>query len=231
MAASFTVNPVRVDLAAERPYMVMQITDTDDAPVTLQARTYRWTESDISHGGGLVSTDDLILNPPLLTIAPHTTRFLRLGLRAVNRGVTELSYRLVLQEVPKAVAAGDNGAVLRTIVRMTIPVFAVPTSPAASKPDWALQQVGMGKFKLVLTNKGTAHIHLLKLGISPVDQTNALKTLNAPIYVLPGQSYTWEIESPELTGQKQVKITGNDDAGKVEATVQATYPNVAANPN
>ena len=86
LAASFSVTPVRVDLAAERPYMVMQITNTADVPVTLQARVYRWTESDMAHGGGLISTDDLILNPPLLTVLPQATRFLRLGLRAVNHG-------------------------------------------------------------------------------------------------------------------------------------------------
>jgi fimbrial chaperone protein len=230
MAASFSVNPVRVDLAAERPYTVMQIINSADMPITLQARAYRWTESDMAKGGGLVSTDAIILNPPLLTVLPHSIRYLRLGLRTANTGTTELPYRLVLQEVPKAVD-DKEGAVLRTIVRMTIPIFAVAKSATAPKPEWSLQQTGLGKYKLSLANKGTAHIHVTTLDISPAGKTEALKKLNAPIYVLPGQSYSWDVEGMEFNGQTHLKLTGTTDAGNLEETLQATYSTAAATPN
>jgi fimbrial chaperone protein len=228
LAASFAVNPVRVDLAADRPYMVVYITNTADTPLTLQARAFRWTGDEAR--GGLVATDELILNPPMLTVMPNTTRFLRLGLRTPNRGTTELPYRLALQEVPKAPGPND-GAAIRTILRMTIPVFAAPKTAVAPKPEWTLQQSGSGKFKLVLTNKGNAHIQVRELGISPADKTGISKALTAPIYVLPGQSHEWEIEDPEFTGQSHVKVLANTDAGKSDETVQVTYPSVAANPN
>ncbi len=228
-AASFTVNPVRVELAADRPYAVMQIENTADTPITLQARAYNWI-GDETQGGGLTPTDDVILNPPLLTIEPKNTRFVRLGLRKANRGTLEATYRLILQEVPKAVDPAE-GAAVRTILRISIPIFASPKSAVAPKLEWTLQEPASGKFKLIAVNKGNAHIQLRELAISSTGKTITPKTLKTTVYVLPGQSHEWEVEAADFAGESQIKVVANTDAGESQQMVGVSSPSAAANPN
>jgi fimbrial chaperone protein len=228
LAASFTVNPVRVDLAAERPYAVMRITNLADTPVTLQARAYIWTGDEANNG--LTATDAVILNPPLLSVAPGATRFVRLGLRTPNQGKAEATYRLILQEVPKT-SDPTEGAAIHTILRISIPVFAAPKTPIAAKLDWSLHESGAGKFKLVATNSGTAHVQIRELSMAPAEKTVEPKALTAPVYVLPGQSRTWEVEAPDFAGQATMKVVAKTDAGTTEQIVGATNSGVAKNPN
>lgn len=228
-AASFTVNPVRVELAADRPYAVMQIENTADAPVTLQARAYHWV-GDETQGSGLTPTDDLILNPPLLTVEPKNTRFVRLGLRQANHGAAEMTYRLLLQEVPKT-ADPTEGAAVHTILRISIPIFASPKSAVAPKLEWALQEVGSGKYKLIAANKGNAHAQIRELTLSSMAKPISPKSLKTTVYVLPGQSHEWELEAPEFAGESQIKVVANTDAGESEQMVGASSSSEARQPN
>jgi fimbrial chaperone protein len=228
-AASFTVNPVRVDLAAERPYAVMRIANGDDAPVTLQARAYTWTGDETR--GGLTPTDDIILNPPVFTVAPGSTRFMRLGLRTANRGTAELTYRLILQEVPKAENPAEGGAAIRTILRISIPIFAAPKAVAKPRLEWTLQEVAPTKFKLVSTNTGNAHVQIREISISPMEKMDAVKRLSAPVYVLPGKTHDWEVEAAELVGQSTMKVVAKTDVGMSENIVGVTKTDVAKSSN
>jgi len=227
-AASFMVNPVRVDLAAERPYAVMRITNTDDAPITLQARAYAWTGDETR--GGLTPTDDIILNPPVFTIAPGSSRFMRLGLRSANRGTSELTYRLILQEVPKAAGPSD-GTAIRTILRVSIPIFAVPKTPVKPRIEWSLQKSAPAKFKLVATNTGNAHVQIREISMSPIEKTGKAKPLSAPVYVLPGKTHDWEVEATDLVGQSTMKVVAKTDVGVLEQIVGVTKPEVAKSSN
>lgn len=227
-AASFTVNPVRIDLAAERPYAVMRVANSEDVPITLQARAYIWTGDETR--GGLKPTDDIILNPPVFTVAPGKTRFMRLGLRTANHGTAELTYRLILQEVPKAEGPSD-GAAVRTILRISIPIFAVPKTIAKPRVEWTLQESAPAKFKLVATNKGNAHVQIRELSISPAEKTSTAKRLSAPVYVLPGQTHDWEVEAADLVGQSTMKVVAKTDVGMSEQIVGVTKPDVAKSSN
>lgn len=228
-AASFTVNPVRVDLAAERPYAVMRVTNGDDAPVTLQARAYTWTGDEMR--GGLTPTDDIILNPPVFTVAPGTTRFMRLGLRTANRGTAELTYRLILQEVPKAESPTEGRTAVRTILRISIPIFAAPKGVAKPRLEWTLQEFAPAKFRLVATNKGNAHVQIREISISPTEKTATAKPLSAPVYVLPGKTHEWEVEAADLVGQSTMKVVAKTDVGMSENIVGVTKPDVAKSSN
>jgi len=221
LAVSFTINPVRVDLGSNRPYAVMKIGNTADVPLTLQARAYRWIGEE--EKGGLAPTDDIMLNPPVFTIAPGATRYLRLGLRTANRGTTELTYRLALQEVPKPAQDATEGASLHTIMRLTIPIFAPPKTAVAAKLAWSIEETAGGKFKLMAANKGNAHIQIQNLEVSPAGIPASGKSLHATTYILPGQSHEWELEAPELAGQAQMRVAVTSDAGKSEDIVQTTH--------
>jgi len=228
LAASFTINPVRVELAGARPYAVMKIMNMADTPVTLHARAYAWTGDETK--GGLSPTDDVIMNPPVFTIAPKATRFLRLGLRAANRGTAELTYRLIVEEVPKAVDPTE-GAAIHTILRLSVPIFALPKSPVAPKLEWALQDAAPGKLKLTVANKGNAHVQIRELNIAPAEKTITPKNLNAPVYVLQGQSHEWEVEATDFAGESRMKVVANTDAGKSEEIVGTTPLGVVTHPN
>jgi fimbrial chaperone protein len=199
----------------------MKIGNTADTPLTLQARAYRWTGEESQ--GGLISTDDIMLNPPMFTIAPGGTRYLRLGLRTANHGTSELTYRLALQEVPKGPLDAAAGTALRTILRMTIPIFALPKTAVAAKVTWSAEESAGGKFRLTAANKGNAHIQIQEFEISPAGKPGAGKIIQAAVYVLPGQSYEWQLDAPEFAGQTQWKVVASTDAGKSEDMVETTH--------
>src|SRR5207302_10639047 len=96
-AGTFSVNPVRLVLSSSHPNAALQITNYGDEAVTIQAHVVSWAESSQNE----FRVDEVLLNPPIFTVAAHSSQFIRLGLRHANRTQDEQAYRLVLDEVPR----------------------------------------------------------------------------------------------------------------------------------
>src|SRR5438105_804682 len=87
VGASFNVNPIGFDLSAERASGVLRIRNTGDAPVRVQVGAVDWSTD--GRREILQHTDALILNPPIFSIGPGQTQFLRFGVRHPARSKTE----------------------------------------------------------------------------------------------------------------------------------------------
>ncbi|HXO38445.1 MAG TPA: fimbria/pilus periplasmic chaperone, partial [Candidatus Acidoferrum sp.] len=89
LAANLNITPVRLELSGQRPYSVIQITNVGSEAVTFQARIFKWGFKE--ENDELNATEDVILNPPLITMAPGAQQFIRIGLRKANAGDQELT--------------------------------------------------------------------------------------------------------------------------------------------
>jgi fimbrial chaperone protein len=215
LAANLNITPVRVELSGQRPYSVIQITNVSTEPVTLQARVFKWGFQ--GEQEDLTATDDLILNPPLVKLAPKAQQFVRLGLRKPNTENIERTYRLLLEELPPN--SPESGTVVRTLLRVSIPVFAESRVKTASKIVWTVTRNPQGKLDLTAVNNGTAHVQIRTLTVRDEKNPAHKLTTTIPVYLLQAQGHRWPLDGfDEVTS---VQLEASTDAGDEQTVVQA----------
>lgn len=214
-AASFTVTPVRVELSARQLHATLQITNSGDEKVTIQLHPVLWTLA--SGKESLQDTNDVIFNPPIFTIMPHQTQAIRVGLREFAGSETEGTYRLILEEVPANFDSSFKG--LRTVLRISIPIFVNPSVPAEAKLSWNLQRIPDGGATLSVSNHGNAHIQLKQLSMVADGATDPSFSQSSFVYLLPGERKEWVVGSAHLSGQNGFVLQAVTDGGAVRESL------------
>jgi len=217
-AGTFTVTPVRVQVSASRPNAILQIANREDEPVTLQAHVVAWSfdgQKDV-----LVDSDEVMLNPPIAIIGGHQTQAIRMGLRKLNDGPQERSYRLILEEVPQAPKPNFIG--IRTIIKMSIPIFVSPKTAIAPRLSWQAVKMSDSRVKLIAINQGSAHIQIKSMDVTGPDSVQAYLKSLPPTYILPNQQREWVIDDERARVANRMRITGVTDAGALHETIDIT---------
>jgi fimbrial chaperone protein len=213
-ASSFSVMPVRVELSPGKLNSVLRVNNAGDESLMMQVSVLRWTtdgEKDLYS-----PVDDILLNPPVFNVPAHATQILRLGLRKSNVTQDELAYRLIVAEVPKPLPPGFLG--LRTIVRVSIPIFIKTPAPAAAQLSWEATRDADGVLILTAVNHGHAHIQIRAMDVvsgQPAERYS--KSLSD--YLLPGQKHEWKFDEPQLRGSLQIDLTAKTDTEDVHANL------------
>ena len=215
-ASSITLAPVRVELPAARPYSVLRLTNNGDDPVTLQMRVYRWSFNE--QGDVLTPTDDLVINPPIATLTAKKVQLVRIGLLTPNKNVTEATYRLILDEVPNKRSA-TAGVTLSTILRMSVPIFALPRAKVSPRLQWSMYRDAAGVTKIAAANEGSSHVQIKALVISTGTGHDSAVKFDDPTYLLPQQRHEWKIENEALTAAPDLTVDALTDAGNVRQTI------------
>lgn len=218
IAGSFSVAPIRITLAARRPYSLLRITNNAEQPLTVQARAYRWTSN--GQDDVLTATSEVILSPPIMTIAPKATQTVRVGLRFPNENGEETSYRILLDEVPAvANSPAQAGFTLRTLLRISLPVYAQPRQPVKANLHWSAGLDDTGKIRLRVVNSGAAHVSLNQLQLSSGDNRENSRKLDGSVCLLPRQRHEWTVDDPVLARATQFNLEATTDSGNVRETV------------
>ncbi|HEV3317222.1 MAG TPA: fimbria/pilus periplasmic chaperone [Candidatus Angelobacter sp.] len=215
---TFTVTPVRIQVSASRPNAILQVANRDDEPVTLQAHVVAWSfdgQKDV-----LVDNDEVMLNPPIAVIGAHQTQAIRMGLRRLNDSAQERSYRLILEEVPRPPKPGFVG--IRTIVKISIPIFASPKNAIAPKLSWQAVKMSDSRVKLIATNQGSAHIQIKSMDVTGADSPDAYLKGAPPTYLLPNQQREWVIDDERARVANRIKVAAVTDAGALHETIDIT---------
>jgi len=212
-AGSFTIQPTRVELSPRRPNLSVQITNMAEEPVTVQAHLVAWTadgEEEVQ-----VDTDALILNPPIFTLAPHKTQFMRVGLRKPQFGQTEVTYRLILEELPPAVGTFSG---IRTLLRLSVPIF-VAGSGVEPRTEWsAIRQ--NGKITLRASNRGTAHLQVRQLRLRTGTAAEPAAVQSVSSYLLPTGWKEWTFEEGTLSGADVLTLDALTDGKEIHETLK-----------
>jgi fimbrial chaperone protein len=206
-AATYTVNPTRVYLNASAASALMTLKNESDQPLRMQIKAQRWAQSRAGEMQ-LSATEDLVIFPTLLTLAPGEQRKVRVA-TAAPFGVVEQSYRLYVEELPPASGEAAGGSSVRILTRMGIPVFLQPSRPVATA---TLREVGLsrGKVAFELANTGNSHYipDAIKVrGFTGAGQPVAEWPLNG-WYVLAGgaRAFALEIERPACENVRSLLI-------------------------
>jgi fimbrial chaperone protein len=217
-AANLNITPVRLELSGQRPYSVIQITNVGSEAITFQARIFKWGFKE--ENDELNATEDVILNPPLITMAPGAQQFISIGLRKPNAGDQELTYRLILEELPAK--RQEEVSEIRTLLRISIPVFAKSKAKTTPRVVWSVKQTAEGKLRLRAENMGAAHIQIRSLKVSDAHEARLHLTTTIPVYLLQTQAHEWPLDGFEKVTDVQLEATS--DAGD-ERTVVKTGRN------
>ncbi len=216
-ASSFTVSPTRIPLSTKHQAVVVRLLNTGDDPVTVQAHVVAWTLSenkDVYH-----DSDDVLLNPPIFNLQPDKPQLMRLGLRHPRTETTEIAYRLIVEEVPPPPKHGE--ITLRTILRISIPIFVEPQGGTRKQVEWKAE-ITAGGIKLSATNNGNVHVQVKNLALLPEGSSDPPSTKKMFEYLLPGQTREWIFEEQPLSAAQKLSLTAITDTGNFSASLALT---------
>jgi fimbrial chaperone protein len=205
---------LRVDLGPNQPPAVLTLHNEGDTPALVQLQTFAWTDGGVTEG--LPPTDDILAAPPVFEVAPGATQLVRLGLRRPAAGNVERAYRLIIAEVPSAVASDGGG--ITFVLRLSLPVFVTPPG-AVPAPTWTASASADGRGEVRLVNAGTAHLTLRDLRVVDPESQRVLLEVPQPRPVLAGGEYRWRLDGSSGRLPRKLKITAETNAGELEVDV------------
>lgn len=214
-AGSFSISPLRVDLSRPTPTAALTVRNEDDAEVVVQVETLQWSQAD---GQDVLDpTRDLIVSPAVFTLPAKGTQLVRVALRRNPEARRELSYRLVVQEVPPAPGPGFMG--LQVALRMSLPVFVAAMAPSPARLEWSAAREPDGALAVTAHNPSDTHTRVLSFSVTPATGTAAAFDQPVAAYLLPGQSRRWHFGTGGTADASapRYQLLGRTDAGEFTA--------------
>lgn len=156
-AGEFVINPLRVSLDRTTRASEVVVRNDDKTVLRMQVQAMSWTQN--AQGVDQYEpADTLLYFPRTMEIPPGESRIVRVGVRAapVTR---EDAYRLFLEELPPASAAGEQaqGTSLRIFLRVGVAVFVGPAHPERKGEITRLAVTGR-QVEWAVANSGNVHI-------------------------------------------------------------------------
>jgi fimbrial chaperone protein len=200
-AGSFSVAPVRIDMKMPRRAAAVEVQNTGEAAAQLQVERFRW----LADRGGedqLEATEDIVVTPPIFTLAPGQKQIVRVLLFGDIDPAREASYRLIFQET----ALNDPPPnTVQALLRISMPVFVSPPN-AKSSLAWTVAREA-DQWWLTAENIGNAHAQITAL------RTASGQELKASGYLLPGERRRFAVDRPV----DKVLVTLRDEAEQAAA--------------
>ena len=214
LAANYSVSPLRATMDGSRNAEVLTLRNTDSAPILIQPTVVKWSQKDGKEV--LEPTRDVLISPALIEVPSGESQVVRVALRRPQDPTQELTYRIVLKEVPRS--AAGTGAKVVIALNISLPLFVVPKT-AEAKPNLQIVESKSEKFdgkqfiRVGLRNSGNMHLQLKNLAIS--DSAGAMGEYNSMFYILSGNSTTIRIPLARKLITDSVRFDAQTDAGTV----------------
>jgi len=212
-AATFSINPLRVELDARHRTDIITLKNVADTPLRVQVREMLWTMAD-EGAWQLTPSKDLIVTPELVEIAPGESAQFRVG-TLLEPGASEGSYRLLLDELPN-LEQGESKPEIRVLTEISMPVFVEPAH-RTRVPALGAVSVAHGQLSLGLRDGGTQRLDPQSIKVALLDGSGrVLEQREATAnYVLPGRTWFMNLKLPSDTCERA-------------ATVSVTWPDLAS---
>ncbi|TDR41553.1 fimbrial chaperone protein [Tahibacter aquaticus] len=214
-ADGIAVAPVRLDLASTAKAEVLSVTNHGSTPSDVQVRVLRWSQS--GNDDSYAASDDMAASPPRFLLAPGAEQTVRIY-RRIAVAESELSYRIFIDQLPQGVA---EPGVVRLPIRLVIPLFVAGSRPGEPVLDWTALRDGE-QIRLRAHNRGTQHVRIASLALSPADAGTAAAAQATLLYVLPGASREIVLARPLWLNPatRSLRVAGDSDAGGIDARVE-----------
>ncbi len=183
-AGAFRINPVAVAVMPDEGAAELRLHNEDSAPVAVRVKALRWTQPD--GRDRTEATRDLIVSPPIFTVAPGAQQLIRIGFR--NR-TPRTAYRLIVEEIPGQRPAGTG---ISVSLKLDLPLYVIARRGAAPALSWAARRGSDGALVVEVRNSGDLHAQILAIEAREpsgrlVGRTEAMGV------VLPSSSRAWTL--------------------------------------
>jgi fimbrial chaperone protein len=211
-AGVFSVTPVRLYMTPRDRAIAVTLTNEADTEVVLQADINTWSQKP-DGTDELVLTEDLILAPPIIKLAPKARQVVRLALLKPADASRQLTYRLIIREVPEVQPA--PGIQVPIALALSMPVFITP--PVAKRQvSCTVQRPEAKTVGLQCGNTGTAYAQIREAAVVRGEQ--ALAKFEGGSYILPGASKVVSLKSEQPITAGEAKLVVTFDDGQSQTT-------------
>ena len=213
-AGVFSVTPVRIFMTPRDRATAITVTNEGDDELVMQADVYTWHQKP-SGEDDLALSEDLILSPPILKLAPHSRQVVRLARVGAPSLDQQLTYRMIVREVPEARKDAAKDVRLQVALAFSLPVFITPPG-LKRRLECDAQRAGPDSVNVTCTNTGELYAQPRELALSgPNGQRLASK--DSGFYILPGMKRTYEMrdtEGPIPAGALKLALTFDDGSSQ-----------------
>ena len=221
--AGWSIDPIRIELSPSKPTAAMTFTNDTDQPTVVQIQVAAWSQE----GGKdtLTPTKELLVTPPIVTIAPKSVQIIRMTLRRPADPTKELAYRINLQELPTPTAI--NGSAIQVAMRVGIPVFVQSIKgDAIPKMSWKVSVTPENMVKVALHNDGNAHVQISDFSLYSPGYDHPIANETSSSYILAGQSHEWLLKSStaENVSAGHLRLKAFTDSESVDKVLVVDKP-------
>jgi fimbrial chaperone protein len=212
-AQSLMVIPVNVQLPPGQRATTLTVTNQGNSETAIQIRAYAWNQQDGTDQ--LVTSDAVLVSPPLTTIAAGATQVVRLILRQPPQG-REATYRILVDQIPPPAEPG----VVHVVLRLSIPIFAQPVNRATPHLQFHIEHDAGSDF-LVAHNDGGRHEAIRDALLVTSDGRKLIAAVNKSPYILAGATRRWLINTAGAIPQpgETLRLTSHADSSVIEQQV------------
>ncbi len=213
-AQALSVLPVNIFLQPGQKATTLTVTNQGTGATAIQIRGYAWSQK--SGTDELTPSDDVVVSPPISTIAAGSTQVVRLILRQ-SAMAQEGTYRIIVDQIPPPAEPG----VVHIVLRLSIPVFSQPTARASSHIQFHVERKD-GKMFLVGINDGNSHDVIRDIALTTSDGLKLKGENDASPYILAGATRHWPIALPDskiLPTAESFQLTAHSTGGAIAQQV------------
>lgn len=211
-AGAFSVTPVRIYMKPGDRAVALTIVNEGATPVALQADMHNWAQT--ADGTDEIDlTEDMIVSPPIIKLAPKARQVVRLALLRPADASRQLTYRLIVREVPEATATPDQTLQVPIALALSMPVFITPRH-AARVVDCAVSRADTQTLEARCGNTGTAYAQLREILFRRGDET--LARFEGGTYILPGANRVLVAKGEQAIAPGPAQMEVRFDDGKTQ---------------
>lgn len=213
LAGAFQVNPVNINLPADKATAALTIQNADDKPLSVRISAYAWTQE---NGVDVrTPTKDVLATPPIVTIPAKGSQVIRVGLRNRDTSV-ERAYRVIVEEIPQQIA---DKAAIQMVLRLDLPLYALPKTAGKADLKWSAWRDAQGNVVMEARNSGTLHEQVRELQAKTASG-KSITLSKAMGVVLPGSARQWKIGKPEgLAADTSFKLVTKTSHGENQENI------------
>jgi P pilus assembly chaperone PapD len=209
-AGGLSISPLRLEFDAARNIGTITVTNTSRDTVTFEVDAVPWPED--AQGQ---SVRDIVVNPPISTLAPGDRKTVRIGLVKRLGAEQERTYRVYVSELASPRANDATGIGVR--LRLGIPVFVLADSPREPALTWTATREDKA-IALTATNLGNVHQRISSLSVEKGDKQYTATQQSS--YVLAGRSTSFRVEGLVAQTGEQVILLIKAGDNSIRVPVQ-----------